>query len=1053
MHQVALRVLYFPGNFQVRRSHVRRVIAGKVAWGEDLSIIATLDMNSKGGFGTKVSLCNFIDLPLSFDGQHHPSSYLLAIMYSSFCIFIFYIFCLQIYDFRIQVPDGQQRYVTLGKASIDMARYVDSRNQTVALPIDLASGNQGVLSVVISATAVKGLIGDDEGGSVISGLSSSGLEQDQDLGGFEDKKESEMSISMLSTIPESLSAGSGGPASPLDKNAASSARTLAPVPEQSGSRPESPAYGDTDEVDSRRADAASRERTRAQEREYERQQLHQRFPANEREWGESSQERDGMSPISRQSESHARSGSAAAVEESDPSHGTYNDHGQQEYSEEQSSQRDGKHYDQDGHEGDSQEYYDEHRAEGEEGYYDENGSVEEGTYDEEGEYEEGEEGDEYYAEADIADLEARLAAAEAAAAEAETVAEEAVAMLETEQSERRQVEALLAQLQHELEFSTKKAVKERADWEARMKDSFKKMEGTVLLTERVQREKAELADRMAALVAEKKDLEAMLDRDALEKRIKDAATTAAAAAEAQANIEITKLRRQVQEMEEYVEAADAKALAAQGKAAALETQLAGVRGASTADEWDEVKVAEEKADALSLELQYAKAECRTLEGEVRAAREDADRAVATARREAEGYGARAADLARQLDVALAAASVAERNVSQSQGRIVLLEDALERSNLQAAELRQRLVAAQVSPKAIGTGGELPAGLAPELALAMQQVREVQDAAEGRAAQLAATSRELMAVQDSLLAAQSELHATRQELADIQRIVSLRDGEMRQLREELRAKEAQGAEVRRLQRDMAGLLAGGAATKAAVLHAGPETPRPGGGSGGGGYSADDLALLERRAKEAEGLARAAAMQTADLVQQLGASQLEVQEGAAKVSEMREELARLRSSADGNQLRKIEALERELLVARNRAEVNNLFREEHERIANDLVGTKLSLAESQEQLLVLRRSLIKSQERSMGFAAKLTRLETKLYKKLTTVGRRMSSSGAEWGERSKSEGAESMRKLSSGAKAMLSAIRRKNSSNRGGTGSSGGGGEKKPRKKKERSKEGN
>ena len=342
---------------------------------------------------------------------------------------------------------------------------------------------------------------------------------------------------------------------------------------------------------------------------------------------------------------------------------------------------------------------------------------------------------------------------------------------------------------------------------------------------------------------------------------------------------------------------------------------------------------------------------------------------------------------------------------------------------------------------------------------MQQVREVQDAAEGRAAQLAATSRELMAMQDALLSAQSELHSTREELADAQRIVGLRDGEVMQLREELRAKEAQGQELRRLQRDMAGLLAGGAASKASLaLAAGGGGAAPGAfyspRAGAGGYgnninSSEEVAMLERRAHEAEQLARAAALQTADLVQQLAASQVEVQEAAAKVSEMREELARLRSSADGNQLRKIEALERELLVARNRAEVNNLFKEEHERIANDLVGTKLSLAENQEQLLVLKRSLVKSQERSMGFAAKLTRLETKLYKKLTNVGRRISSSGGEQWERSKSEGAESMRKLSTGARAMLSAIRSKNGS-RGGTGSSGtGGGEKKSRRRREKS----
>ena len=51
-----------------------------------------------------------------------------------------------------------------------------------------------------------------------------------------------------------------------------------------------------------------------------------------------------------------------------------------------------------------------------------------------------------------------------------------------------------------------------------------------------------------------------------------------------------------------------------------------------------------------------------------------------------------------------------------------------------------------------------------------------------------------------------------------------------------------------------------------------------------------------------------------------------------------------------------------MQRNRAEVNALFKEEHDRIAQELVGTKLVWAEAQETIVKLKRSLVKSQEKS-------------------------------------------------------------------------------------------
>jgi len=62
---------------------------------------------------------------------------------------------------------------------------------------------------------------------------------------------------------------------------------------------------------------------------------------------------------------------------------------------------------------------------------------------------------------------------QAALEEAETLAQEAVAALEAEQASKRQAEALVTQLQRELDWAAKKAAKERTEWESRMKDSFK----------------------------------------------------------------------------------------------------------------------------------------------------------------------------------------------------------------------------------------------------------------------------------------------------------------------------------------------------------------------------------------------------------------------------------------------------------------------------------------------------------------------------------------------------------------------------------------------------
>jgi hypothetical protein len=131
------------------------------------------------------------------------------------------------------------------------------------------------------------------------------------------------------------------------------------------------------------------------------------------------------------------------------------------------------------------------------------------------------ESDDYdkYAEADIAELQARILTAEADATEAEAVAEEAVAMLESERAERRASAALAAQLQRDIDWAHKKAVKERAEWETRMKDAFRKMESTVLLVERVQKEKAELSERLAVVVGERQKLHGLVDEKSIQEAV------------------------------------------------------------------------------------------------------------------------------------------------------------------------------------------------------------------------------------------------------------------------------------------------------------------------------------------------------------------------------------------------------------------------------------------------------------------------------------------------------------------------------------------------------
>ena len=61
----------------------------------------------------------------------------------------------------------------------------------------------------------------------------------------------------------------------------------------------------------------------------------------------------------------------------------------------------------------------------------------------------------------------------------------------------------------------------------------------------------------------------------------------------------------------------------------------------------------------------------------------------------------------------------------------------------------------------------------------------------------------------------------------------------------------------------------------------------------------------------------------------------------------------TGAEGGALQRIQRLEAEVQLQRNRAAVNAMFRDEHDRLASELVSTKVLLAEAQEELSRVHR----------------------------------------------------------------------------------------------------
>lgn len=539
----------------------------------------------------------------------------------------------------------------------------------------------------------------------------------------------------------------------------------------------------------------------------------------------------------------------------------------------------------------------------------------------------------------------RLRMAEYDAQEAKRMLEESMDLLEQETSARQEAEEAVESLEREVDWLEKKAIKERSDWEGRMRDSLGKMESTVLLMEKVQREKEDMERAHHALQAEVKRLEELSDASLVEDKIEKAEDRARRDAEEEASIEIDGLKRQIEDMAAKLETA----IASQTVGAAM----AIPESPSPRHESEDV------SKALSLEIQYLKIENESLRQDAASATAAAERVEHASRREAEVYAQRAADYFEQLKESQSMCAEAERSAAEAKSRIVLLEDAVERNNLQAAELRQRIALMTMS------GDSSETNITPDLEDVMRLMREAQDSAEARASQLALVTQELSATQVELSEVRQQLAASQNEIDDLARLAMTMENEAKELRQELHKRDEQRKEYQKFQEDAHDIFNSEKSTHSSTM-----LPK--------------LTVDEEKYNEAHELAREAALMTASLTEQLAASNSEKTDLKSRLEETRFELQKIKSENDTELRRRVQTLEREIVVCQNRAEVNEIFRGEHDRVAEELIKAKIDLAEAQEQMIVLKRNLFHSQEKSMSFASKMTRLETKLYRRLSHVG---------------------------------------------------------------------
>lgn len=567
-------------------------------------------------------------------------------------------------------------------------------------------------------------------------------------------------------------------------------------------------------------------------------------------------------------------------------------------------------------------------------------------------------------------LQSRLSAAEDETREVRRMLEESIDMLEDETVARQEAEEAVHSLEREIDWLEKKAVKDRADWENRMKDSLQKMESTVVLLETLQREKEEMEARMEASNAEVARLKELTDASFVEQKIKTAEEDAKRRADEQAAIETAALKKQIKTMATRLEMAEAN-----GR---CDNVAIGVAGASSvagmtaihpalAEEGDGRRVdeLEEMTKQLSIENQFLKIEIESLRQDAASAKAAATRVEQSSRREAEVYAQRATDYAVQLKESQAACAETERGAAEARSRIILLEDAVERGHLVAAELRQRIALNEMK-RGGGAEGEDGGSTSPpsspttaspresrrrEMEDVMRLMREAQDSAEARASQLANVTQELQAVSEELTEAKQRAIDAQREADDACRLAMTMEEEAKSLRLELKARDDHLREF-----DIDELKQG--------LQGRSQT------------SSKDAKMLEKSAQAHE-LAQEASQMAAALTEKLAYSNKEKLDLRSRLDEARQELHKARSENDAELRKRNDALQRELVVSQNRAEVNAIFREEHDRLAIELIEAKIGLAEASEELLVVKRNLWKSEEKGLSFASKLTKLETRFY----------------------------------------------------------------------------
>lgn len=343
-----------------------------------------------------------------------------------------------------------------------------------------------------------------------------------------------------------------------------------------------------------------------------------------------------------------------------------------------------------------------------------------------------------------------------------------------------------------------------------------------------------------------------------------------------------------------------------------------------------------------------------------------------ARQEVELHAQRASEYAAQLKDSQIACAYAERALSEANSRINQLEDAVERDSLQMAELRQTMALMSLSKKDNGvpTEGQFEDSTKEDQDNeALRSLKQMQALAESRAAELATANREISTLQDELVKLRKDMLDQRQELDAATRLAVRMEEESKGLKAELEARDGQMGELKVLKTKMMEVLE----------------------KEGDSASSDTAKMVDlRSAEQAQQLAQNSAEKAAKLIEELAISNSKKLELESKLKESKDLLHRLKSGGEGELMKRIEALEREITVVNNRAEVNEMFRSEHERLAAELIGAKISLAESQEEMVVLKRQLVKSKEKSMTFASKLTRLETKLYRRLSRVGSKIGRS---------------------------------------------------------------